>query len=53
MHDLNLCYYGKPMLNSNKTQTVTIIKFHCIKMVVTVFTDVTVFVNEHKCTFAS
>ncbi len=31
-HDLNVCYYGKPIVNINKTETVRIIKFHNIKI---------------------
>ncbi len=27
-HDLNICYYERPMVNFNKTQTVRIITFH-------------------------
>ncbi len=40
------------MVNYNKSQTVIVISLYKNE-VVTVFTDVTVFVNEHKCTFAS
>ncbi len=44
-HDLNVCYSGRPMLNKNKD-------FIRIK-VATIFTDVTDFDNEQKCTSAS
>ncbi len=50
-HDVNVCYHGRTMVNFNKTQTVRKIKFHHIKKeVVAIFTDVTDFDNEHKCT---
>ncbi len=46
-HDVNVCYYGRTMVNFNKTQTVRKIKFHHInKEVVAIF-------NEHKFTSAS
>ncbi len=48
-HDVNVCYYGRTMINFNKTQTVRKIQFHHIKKeVVAIFTDV--FDNEHKLT---
>ncbi len=40
-HDLNVRYYGRPMLNKKKLEFATI------------FTDVTDFDNEQKCTSAS
>ncbi len=53
-HDVNVCYYGRTMVNFNKTQTVRKIYFHHLKKeVVAIFTDVTDFDNEHKFTSAS
>ncbi len=51
---ITVCYYGRTIVNFNKTQTVRKITFHHIKKeVVAIFTDVTDFDNEHKCTSAS
>lgn len=50
--EVNVSYYGKPMVSFNKTQTVRIIKIHHIK-IDNYFIDVTVFENGHKLTFAS
>ncbi len=41
-HDLNVCYYGRPMINKKK-----------LKEVATIFTDITNFDNEQKFAFAS
>ncbi len=47
-HDLNVCYYGRTMVNLNKTQTVRKKLFHRIKKeVVAFFTDVTDFENKY------
>ncbi len=57
-HDVNVCYYGRTMVNFNKTINRLLLieknKFHHIKKeVVAIFTDVTDFDNEHKFTSAS
>ncbi len=53
-HDVNVCFYGKTMVNLNKTQTVINVLFHHMKKeVVAIFTDVTDFDNEHTFTSAS
>ncbi len=50
-HDVNVCYYGRTMVNLNKTQIVRKIIFHHLKKeIVAIFTDVD---NEHKFTSAS
>ncbi len=48
-HDLNVCYFGRPMVN-NKNNSVRIIKKN---EVATIFTDVTDFDNERTFTSAS
>ncbi len=45
--DLNVCYYGRPIINNNNKKTLIEIN------VATVFTYVTDFDNEHKFTSAS
>ncbi len=44
-HEVNICYYGRTMVNFNKTETVRKIQFK-------IFTDVTDFDKEHKLTSA-